>query len=69
MVLKFAFVKWLPLGVVTSGLSLLINTVDSSAPVCAYWSGIMLVTFGLQLFGEYRHSKAIAAKNMTSTHH
>ena len=69
MVLKFAFVKWLPLGVVTSGLSLLINTVDSSAPVCAYWSCSMLVTFGLQFFGEYRHSKAIAAKNMTSTHH
>lgn len=69
MVLKFAFVKWLPLGVVTSGLSLLINKIDSSAPVCTYWASIMLITFGLQFFGEYRHSKAMAAKNMTSTHH
>lgn len=63
MVLKFAFVKWLPLGVVTTGLSLLIYSTNPTAPVGLYWAVIVLITFGLQLFGEYRHAKAMAAKN------
>ena len=69
MIMKFAFVKWLPLAIVTSGLSMLIhNHLSSSAPVLMYWFVMMVITFGLQLFGEYRHSKAMAARNAAVPH-
>lgn len=62
MFIKFAFVKWLPLAVITSGLSQLIAVSIPTAPVLPYWLAIMLITLGLELFGEYRHYKAMAAK-------
>lgn len=70
MIMKFAFVKWLPLAVVTSGLSLLIhNHISSSAPVGMYWFLMMAITFGLYLFGEHRHSKAMAARATATVPH
>ncbi len=70
MIVKFAFVKWLPLAIVTAGISMLIhNHISSSAPVGMYCFVIMILTFGLQFFGEYRHSKAMAARNTTATPH
>lgn len=68
--IKFAVIKWLPLGIITTGLSTLMYRLaseispDSSLPgeVILGWLVMVALTLGLQVYGEYRHSQAMAAR-------
>ncbi len=82
MSIKFAAIKWLPTGIIISGLSLVIylacsslakTVLTSTAKKESYlsvlkidlfvgWLIICLLTLGLQVYGDYRHKKAMSAK-------
>lgn len=82
MSIKFATIKWLPQGIIISGLSLLIylttSTLAKSALTTATkkeaylttlkieliigWLIICALTLGLQIYGDYRHTKMMAEK-------
>lgn len=80
MSIKFTIIKWLPQGIIISGLSLLIYLASSTlaktilttatkkdsylatlkVDLIIGWLIICALTLGLQIYGDYRHAKAMA---------